>query len=79
MTAEQSGRIFQQLLFSFVDLLTIFSFLSSAGANGTLQHQLGEAQTSLHAKEEECRKAAEERDRLAKNLVDQADQHKAAL
>ena len=39
------------------------------------QQQLGEAQTALRAKEEECRKAAEERDRLA----DQADQHKAAL
>nr|XP_020147959.1 uncharacterized protein LOC109733179 [Aegilops tauschii subsp. strangulata] len=48
-------------------------------ANADLQQRLGEAQTALRAKEEECSKVAQERDRLAKNLADQADQHKAAL
>ena len=44
-----------------------------------MQQQLGEAQTALRAKEEECSKAAQERDRLAKELKDQAELHKAAL
>ena len=44
-----------------------------------MQQQLGEAQTALRTKEEECRKAAEERERLAKQLADQAELHKEAL
>ena len=55
------------------------SLLIFAGANTTLQQCLGEVQTELRAKEEECSKAAQERDRLAKKLADQADQHKAEL
>nr|XP_020178799.2 uncharacterized protein LOC109764369 [Aegilops tauschii subsp. strangulata] len=51
----------------------------SRRANATVQQQLGEAQTVLRAKEEECSKAAQERDRLVKELADQADQHKAEL
>jgi flagellar motility protein MotE (MotC chaperone) len=63
-------------LVNFVDCLL---FLNFAGANATLQQRLGEVQTELRAKEEECNKAAQERDRLAKKLADQADQHKAEL
>ena len=37
---------------------------SSAEANAALQQQLGEANTALRTKEEECGKLAEERDRL---------------
>nr|XP_020182111.1 uncharacterized protein LOC109767802 [Aegilops tauschii subsp. strangulata] len=48
-------------------------------ANAALQQQLGEANTVLCAKEEECNRAAHERDRLAKELKDQAELHKAAL
>nr|XP_045084503.1 protein atonal homolog 8-like [Aegilops tauschii subsp. strangulata] len=44
-----------------------------------VRQHLGEAQTALRAKEEECSKAAQERDRLAKKLANQADQHKALL
>nr|XP_020172928.1 uncharacterized abhydrolase domain-containing protein DDB_G0269086-like [Aegilops tauschii subsp. strangulata] len=51
----------------------------AASANATLRQQLGEAQTALCAKEAECSKVAEERDRLVKELADQADRHKAAL
>ena len=40
-----------------------------------MQQQLGEAQTALRAKEEECSKAAQERDRLVKELADQATRH----
>ena len=40
---------------------------------------MGEAQTALHAKEEERSKMEREHDRLAKKLVDQADQHQAEL
>nr|XP_020201294.1 uncharacterized protein LOC109787149 [Aegilops tauschii subsp. strangulata] len=53
--------------------------VESRSANATLWQQLGEAQTTLRAKEAECSKAAEERDRLVKELADQADRHKAAL
>ena len=53
--------------------------MSSAGANATLRQQLGEAQTALHTKEEERRKVEQERDRLAKQLADQADKHQAEL
>nr|XP_040245748.1 uncharacterized protein LOC120964838 [Aegilops tauschii subsp. strangulata] len=51
----------------------------SQKANTALQQQLGEAQTALRAKEEECSKVAQERDRLAKKLADQEELHKAAL
>ena len=44
-----------------------------------MQQQLDESQTALCAKEKECNKAAQERDRLAKELKDQAELHKAAL
>ena len=54
-------------------------FLVFAETNAALRQELGEARTALHAKEAECSKAAEERDRLAKELADQADRHKAAL
>ena len=42
------------------------SFYSStfAEANATLQQQLGEGNTALRAKEADCSKLAEERDRL---------------
>ena len=40
---------------------------------------MGEAQTALHAKEEEHLKVEQERDRLAKQLADQVDKHKAEL
>nr|XP_020163246.1 uncharacterized abhydrolase domain-containing protein DDB_G0269086-like [Aegilops tauschii subsp. strangulata] len=50
-----------------------------ARANATLRQQLGEARTALHAKEEERLKVEQERDRLAKQLADQADKHKAEL
>nr|XP_020174284.1 uncharacterized protein LOC109759857 [Aegilops tauschii subsp. strangulata] len=42
-------------------------------ANATLRQQLGEAQTALHAKEEERSKMEKERDSRAKQLADQAD------
>ena len=54
-------------------------FLVFTGANATLQQHLGEAQTMLRPKEEECSKVVQERDRLAKKLADQAGQHKAEL
>ena len=54
-------------------------FLVFAGANATLQQQLGEAQSVLRAKEEDCSKVAREHERLVKELEDQADRHKAAL
>jgi len=41
---------------------------SSAEANATLQQQLGEANTALHAKEADCNKLAKERDRLVTQL-----------
>ena len=44
-----------------------------------MQQQLGEANTVLRAKEDERNKAAQERDRLAKELKDHAKLHKAAL
>ena len=59
----------------FVDV-DVLSFLSSAGAAAALQQRLGEIQTELRTKEEECSKAAQECDRLVKEL---ADRHKAAL
>ena len=40
---------------------------------------MGEANTALRAKEDECNRAAQERDRLIKQLADQAALHKTAL
>nr|XP_040243911.1 uncharacterized abhydrolase domain-containing protein DDB_G0269086-like [Aegilops tauschii subsp. strangulata] len=51
----------------------------SQRGNATLRHQLGEAQTALHAKEEERSKMEQEPDRLAKQLADQANKHQAEL
>nr|XP_045087272.1 uncharacterized protein LOC123494865 [Aegilops tauschii subsp. strangulata] len=45
----------------------------SEKANAILQQQLGEANTALRAKEAECSKLAEERDRLATQLAEQAE------
>ena len=47
--------------------------MSFAGAAAALQQCIGEVQTELRAKE------AQERDRLVKELADQADRHKAEL
>ena len=44
-----------------------------------MRQQLGEAQTALCVKEDECNTLAQERDRLAKKLADQEESHKAAL
>nr|XP_020170018.1 chromosome partition protein Smc-like [Aegilops tauschii subsp. strangulata] len=44
----------------------------SREAKAALQQQLGEARTALHAKEAECSKLAEERDRLVTQLAEQA-------
>ena len=43
-----------------------------------MQQQLGEANTALRAKEEECSKLAEERDRLVAQLAEQAELLKKA-
>ena len=47
-----------------------FLFSLLAEANAALQQQLGEAKTALRAKEVECSKLAEERDRLATQLAE---------
>nr|XP_020176872.1 uncharacterized protein LOC109762432 [Aegilops tauschii subsp. strangulata] len=52
--------------------------IGSRRANATLRQQMGEAQTALHNKEERL-KMEQERDRLAKQLADQADKHQAEL
>ena len=57
----------------------MFPLFSSSEANTTLQQQLGEANTALRAKEDECNTVAQEHDRLAKGLKDQAELHKTAL
>ncbi len=44
-----------------------------------MREQLGGAQTALRAKEAECNALAQERDRLAKKLADEEENHKAAL
>ena len=44
-----------------------------------MRQQLGVAQTSLRTKEGELSALALERDRLAKRLADQEENHKAAL
>ena len=43
-----------------------------------MQHQLGEANTVLRAKEADCSKLAEERDRLVTQLAEQAELLKRA-
>nr|XP_020195158.1 uncharacterized protein LOC109780987 [Aegilops tauschii subsp. strangulata] len=50
----------------------------SRKANATLQQQLGEANTALRAKEADCSKLAEERDRLTTQLAEQAELLKKA-
>nr|XP_045088080.1 uncharacterized protein LOC123495894 [Aegilops tauschii subsp. strangulata] len=50
----------------------------SRKANATLQQQLGEANTMLRAKEEECSKLAGERDRLVTQLAEQKELLKKA-
>ena len=44
-----------------------------------MRQQLGVAQTALRTKEGEFSALAQERDRLAKKLADQEENHKAAL
>ena len=44
-----------------------------------MQKQLGEANTAPRAREDECNRAAQERDRLIKQLADQAALHKTSL
>ena len=68
---RDSGRLLSsrvgspRQLFFFLLVTNAFPFFfSSAEANAVLQQQLGEANTALRAKEEECGKLAEERDRL---------------
>ena len=55
-----------------------FSSSSFAEANAALQQQLGEANTALRAKEADCKKLAEERDRLVTQLAEQAELLKKA-
>ena len=50
----------------------MFLFHSSE-ANATLQQRLGEANTALYAKGEECSKLATERDLLATQLAEQKE------
>nr|XP_045087211.1 uncharacterized protein LOC109755877 [Aegilops tauschii subsp. strangulata] len=50
----------------------------SRKANGALQQQLGDANTALRAKETECSKLTEERDRLVTQLAEQAELLKKA-
>ena len=47
------------------------SLLRSSGANAALQEQLGEANTALRAKGEECSGLATERDLLVAQLAEQ--------
>ena len=61
----------------FVDDLTSFPFHSSE-ANATLQQQLGEANTALRVKGEECSKLAAERDLLVAQLAEQRELLKKA-
>ena len=50
-----------------------FSSSTFAEANAALQQQLGEANTVLRVKEEECGLLTEERDRLATQLAEQKE------
>src|SRR4051812_16796533 len=52
-------------------LTTYVFFLLSSEANDILQQQLGEANTTLRAKEVECSKLVAERDLLATQLAEQ--------
>ena len=54
-------------------MLTSFSSSTFAEANAVLQQLLGEANTALRAKEAECSKLVEERDRQATQLAEQAE------
>ena len=51
----------------------LFLLFPFSEVNATLQQQLGEANTALHAKETERSELAQERDRLAKQLAEQAE------
>ena len=55
-----------------------FSSSTFAEANAALQQQLGEANTALRAKEADCSKLVEERDRLVTQLAEQAELLKKA-
>ena len=55
-----------------------FSSSTFAEASAALQQRLGEANTALHAKEADCSKLAEERDRLVTQLAEQAELLKKA-
>ena len=44
-----------------------------------MRKELGEAKAALHTKEAEYAALVQERDRLAKELADQEEGHKAAL
>ena len=59
--------------------MTSFSSSTFAEANVALEQLLGEANTVLHAKEADCNKLAKEHDRLAKQLVEQAELLQKAL
>ena len=61
----------------FADDLFVSSFIFS-GANAALQEQLGEANTALRAKEEECGKLAAEHNLLAAQLAEQKELLKKA-
>nr|XP_045086379.1 glucosidase 2 subunit beta-like [Aegilops tauschii subsp. strangulata] len=56
----------------------IVDLSESRKANATLQQRLGEANTALCAKEADCNKLAEERDRLVTQLAEQAELLKKA-
>ena len=58
--------------------MTPFSSSSFAEANATLQQQLGEANTTLRAKEVDFSKLTEERDRLVTQLAEQVELLKKA-
>ena len=59
-------------------IVDVFFFFYFTEANATLQQQLGEANTALRAKEADCSKLAEERDRLVTQLAEQAELLKKA-
>ena len=54
-------------------MLTSFSSSTFVEAYAVLQQQLGEANTAFCAKGAECNKLAQERDRLATQLAEQAE------
>ena len=63
------GRISPATILLLCWLLTPFPFSLLAEANTALQ----QTDTALHTKEVECSKLAEERDRLATQLAEQAE------